>query len=88
VGNAVCRNAANSGTVNVISATAANVTNSIVIGQNTGTIPSGTGIVTATIDFGFYATANGVFKFQFALNSGATTARTFKGTILKYKRLD
>jgi hypothetical protein len=88
VGNAVCRNATNSGTVTVISATAANVTNSIVIGQNTGTIPSGTGIVTATIDFGFYATSNGVFKFQFALNSGATTARTFKGTILKYKRLD
>jgi hypothetical protein len=88
VGNAVCRNATNSGTVTVISATAANVTNSVVIGQNTGTIPSGTGIVTATIDFGFYATSNGVFKFQFALNSGATTARTFKGTILKYKRLD
>ena len=88
VGNAVCRNATNSGTVTVISATATNVTNSVVIGQNTGTIPSGTGIVTATIDFGFYATANGVFKFQFALNSGATTARTFKGTILKYKRLD
>jgi hypothetical protein len=88
VGNAVCRNAVNSGTVTVISATAANVTNSVVIGQNTGTIPSSSGIVTATIDYGFYATTNGVFKFQFALNTGATTARTFKGTILKYKRLD
>lgn len=88
VGNAMCRNATNSGTVNPITATAASTTNSIVIGQNTGTIPSGTGIVTATIDFGFYASANATFKFQFALNSGTTTARTFKGSILKYKRLD
>lgn len=88
VGNGICRNAANSHTVNGITASAAATTNSVVIGQNTGTISSGSGIVTATIDFGFYASANATFKFQFALNSGATTARTWKGSILKYKRLD
>lgn len=88
VGNVVCRNATNSPTVTAISANVASVTNSVVIGQNTGTIPSASGIVTATVDFGFYASANATIKFQFALNSGATTARTWKGSVLKYKRLD
>jgi len=88
VGNIVCRNASNSGTVTVISAASTITTNSVVIGQNTGSIPNVSGIVTAIIDFGFYASANGIFKFQFALNSGATTARTWKGSVLIYKRLD
>ena len=88
VGNIVCRNASNSGVVTVISAASAITTNSVVIGQNTGSIPNVSGIVTAIIDFGFYASANGILKFQFALNSGATTARTWKGSVLKYKRLD
>ena len=88
VGNIVCRNAGNSGTVTVISSASGTVTNSVVIGQNTGSIPNVSGIVTAIVDFGFYASSNGVLKFQFALNSGATTARTWKGSVLKYKRLD
>lgn len=88
VGNIVCRNASNSGVVTVISAASATATNSVVIGQNTGSIPNVSGIVTAIIDFGFYASSNGILKFQFALNSGATTARTWKGSVLKYKRLD
>jgi hypothetical protein len=88
VGNIVCRNASNSGVVTVISAASAITTNSVVIGQNTGSIPNVSGIVTAIVDFGFYASANGILKFQFALNSGATTARTWKGSVLKYKNLD
>lgn len=88
VGNIVCRNAGNSGTVTVISAASTSVTNSVVIGQNTGSIPNVSGIVTAIVDFGFYASANATVKFQFALNSGVTTARTWKGSVLKYKRLD
>ena len=88
VGNIVCRNASNSGVVTVISAASATATNSVVIGQNTGSIPNVSGIVTAIVDFGFYASSNGILKFQFALNSGATTARTWKGSVLKYKRLD
>lgn len=84
-GNAVCRNASNSATVNGLTVTGASITNAIIIGQ----IGNINGIVTANIDFGFYATTNGIFKFQFALNSGTSgTARTCKGTILKYKRLD
>ena len=84
-GNAICRNAANSAVVTAINVTGASITNAIPIGQ----IGNLNGITTGTIDFGFYATNNGIFKFQFALNSGASgTARTCKGTILKYKRLD
>jgi hypothetical protein len=42
------------------------------------------------IMFSFTASANATFSFQFAQNSAvlATTARTWKGSILKYKRLD
>jgi hypothetical protein len=84
-GNAICRNAANSPVVNALNATGASITSIITVGQ-VGNI---NGITTGTIDFGFYATSNGIFKFQFALNSGASgIARTCKGTILKYKRLD
>jgi hypothetical protein len=84
-GNAICRNAANSAVVTAINVTGASITNAIPIGQ----IGNLNGITTGTIDFGFYATNNGIFKFQFALNSGASgTARTCKGTILKFKRLD
>ena len=84
-GNAICRNAANSAVVTALNVTGASITNAIPVGQ----IGNLNGITTGTIDFGFYATNNGIFKFQFALNSGVSgTARTCKGTILKYKRLD
>jgi hypothetical protein len=84
-GNAICRNAANSAVITALNVTGASITNAIVVGQ----IGNLNGITTGTIDFGFYATSNGIFKFQFALNSGASgIARTCKGTILKYKRLD
>jgi hypothetical protein len=88
VGNIVCRNGSNSGTVTVISASSTTVTNSVVIGQNTGSIPNVSGIVTAIVDFGFHASADGILKFQFALNNGSTIARTWKGSVLKYKSLD
>ena len=88
-GIVVHRNAANSATTTAINASGTIATNSVSVGQNTGTIPSGSGIVSVTATYGFYATANATFKFQFALTSGATgTARTWKGSILKYKRLD
>lgn len=88
-GIVVHRNAANSATTTAINASGTIATNSVSVGQNTGTIPSGSGIVSVTATYGFYATANATLKFQFALTSGATgTARTWKGSILKYKRLD
>lgn len=84
-GNAICRNAANSAVVTALNVTGASITSIIPIGQ----IGNLNGITTGTIDFGFYATANATFKFQFALAQGSSgTARTCKGTILKYKRLD
>lgn len=62
----------------------------------TNSISSGT--ISADIDvlssikiiYSFTASANATFRFQFAQNTAiaATTARTWKGSILKYKRLD
>jgi len=45
---------------------------------------------TTTATFNFYASANGTFKFQFANNAAAAgrISRTWKGSILKYKRID
>jgi hypothetical protein len=40
--------------------------------------------------FSFTASANATFSYQFAQNSAvvSTSARTWKGSILKYKRID
>jgi hypothetical protein len=42
------------------------------------------------IIYSFTASANATFKYQFAQNAGGvgTTARTFKGSILKYKKIN
>jgi hypothetical protein len=65
------------------------------IQNGTGT---GIGVFAANIDslhsvkiiYSFTASANATFKYQFAQNSAvlATTSRTWKGSILKYKRID
>ena len=62
----------------------------------TSTIASGTNspdldlLASARIMFSFTASANATFSYQFSQNSpiAATTARTWKGSILKYKRID
>jgi hypothetical protein len=45
---------------------------------------------TATFTYNFYASANATFKFQFANNAAAAgrTSRTWKGSIMRYKRID
>jgi hypothetical protein len=45
---------------------------------------------TTTATFNFYASSNATFKFQFANNAAAAgrISRTWKGSILKYKRID
>jgi hypothetical protein len=45
---------------------------------------------TLTFTYNFYASANATFKYQFANNAAAAgrTSRTWKGSILKYKRID
>jgi len=47
-------------------------------------------LATITITFAFTVSTNATFSYQFAQNSAVagTTARTWKGSILKYKRLD
>ena len=47
-------------------------------------------IIFSKINFSFTASANATFKYKFAQNAAvlATTSRTWKGSILKYKRLD
>jgi hypothetical protein len=88
-GNAFSRNGTNAATQTVITSLAATTTNAVTVGQNGGTIPNSSGIIVATANFGFYATANATFKMQFALVSNTgSIARTLKGSILKYKRLD
>ena len=63
---------------------------------STNSISSGT--ISADIDvlssikiiYSFTASANATFRYQFAQNTavGSTTARLWKGSILKYKRID
>ncbi len=47
-------------------------------------------LVHSTISYSFTASANAILKFQFANNAAGAgrTSRTWKGSILKYKRLD
>lgn len=89
-GSAIHRNASNTQSNTVVNALNAAVTNSIAVGQNGGAILTSAGIVVATANFGFYCTANATLKFQFANNTAGIgeISRTWKGSILKYKRLD
>jgi hypothetical protein len=89
IGNAFHRNSTNVATQTVLSALTAANTNNVQIGQIGGTIPVNSGIITTTADFGFYASANATLKLQFSIISGTgSVARTWKGSILKYKRID
>ena len=89
-GSAIHRNASNAQSNTVVNALNAAVTNSIAVGQNGGAILTSAGIVVATANFGFYCTANATLNFQFANNTAGIgeISRTWKGSILKYKRLD
>jgi hypothetical protein len=66
---------------------AANITTAIAIGTNAADIDL---LASIKIIFSFTASANATFKYQFAQNNAiaATTARTFKGSILKYKKIN
>jgi hypothetical protein len=65
-------------------------------GASTNSNPIGTSLAdldmlfSTKIIYSFTASANATLRYQFAQNSAiaATTARTWKGSILKYKRLD
>jgi hypothetical protein len=88
-GSAIHRNAAQVQANTGITALNLINTNSVFIGQNGGIIPITTGVVSASADYAFYVDSNATLKFQFACASGTGgTARTWKGSILKYKRID
>ena len=71
---------------NITAPTAAS-TNSNPIGTSLADLDM---LFSTKIIFSFTASTNATFKYQFAQNTAtlATTARTWKGSILKYKRLD
>jgi len=73
--------------VSNITAGAASVTNSIGSGTSVNDLDYLLSIKTI---YSFTASSNAIFKFQFAQNTAtaATTARTFKGSILKYKKIN
>jgi hypothetical protein len=88
-GIGLSRNASNAGTTTVITALNAIATNTTPVGQNGGTISTASGVISATANYAFYVNSNATFKFRFAANTGTTAnARTWKGSILKYKRID
>jgi len=89
-GSAICRNAANTQANTSLSALAAAATNQIPVGQNGGAIPASSGVVCASANFSFYASANATFKMQFANNTAGAgrISRTWKGSIMRYKRID
>lgn len=88
-GNAIHRSGTNAATNTALNATGVAVTPTVTIGQNGGAIPTSSGVISAVANYAFRASANATFKFQFACNAGTTSvARTWKGSILKYKRID
>jgi len=66
--------------------------NAIVSGANQlGVLdPSLDELHTLTFTYNFYASANATFKYQFANNAAGAgrTSRTWKGSIMRYKRID
>jgi len=73
--------------VNEYAVNAAATTTTLVLGSPIANLDS---LVSTKIIFSFMASANATFRYQFSQNVAiaATTARTWKGSILKYKRID
>jgi hypothetical protein len=71
----------------VISASTAAITTTNSIGTISGDIDM---LASIKIIYSFTASANGIFKYQFSNASANTTfvSRTFKGSILKYKKIN
>jgi hypothetical protein len=73
--------------VTITSANAAASTTAVSTGPPTADLDS---LLSIKIIFSFTASANATFKYKFAQNVAiaATTARTLKGSILKYKKIN
>ena len=88
-GSGVCTHisAASAAVITYIVAANSNPATTFIVGTNLADIDL---LASAKLIYSFYASANATFYFQFA-NSAAgagRTSRTWKGSILKYKRLD
>ena len=85
-GHCLLSSTTNIAAIALITATAASTTTSNNIGMRSDI----DAIISVSINFGFYASSNATFSYKFA-NAGASAgriSRTWKGSILKYKRLD
>lgn len=78
---------ASSANNSIIQANTATITTSFSGGAINSDIDS---VVCLSIQYSFYASSNATFKYQFAnVAAGAgRTSRTWKGSILRYKRID
>jgi hypothetical protein len=74
-------------TIANVTATAAAATGAAVVGTTSADLDF---LHSIKLIYSFTASANATFKYQFAQNAGGvgTTARTFKGSILKYKKIN
>lgn len=74
-------------TISNVTATAAAATGTAVVGTTSADLDF---LHSIKLIYSFTASANATFKYQFAQNAGGvgTTARTFKGSILKYKKIN
>jgi hypothetical protein len=73
--------------VNIYSSNTVPTSTSVVLGTQTANIDL---LSSIKIIYSFQASANATFSYQFANNAAAAgrTSRTWKGSILKYKRID
>ncbi len=80
-------NVSGSANVAIYNANAAAISTVIAIGTVMNDLD---GLLSIKIIYSFTASANATFKYQFANNAAGAgrTSRTWKGSILKYKRLD
>jgi len=88
-GRGNCQNLTAASAVNniIVTANASASTTAIVTGVPSANLDD---LVAVRIIYSFTPDSNATFKFQFANNSAAAgrTSRTWKGSILQYKRLD
>ena len=88
-GNGILTGPSNTGVANIVSyqANAAAVTSTNALGTQAADLDI---LSSIKIIYSFTASANAIFKYQFSNNSALAGAisRTWKGSILKYKRID
>ena len=86
-GMLIAPNVSGAATVNLYNANSAATSTAFGIGTIMNDLD---GLMSIKVVYSFTASANATFRYQFAQNTAtaARTARTWKGSILKYKRID